>query len=219
MSTTAVLDRPAVSPERRAALSAAGRTAGLGPKRPWTDDELDIVRQGYRGTNASARELGRRLGRSVWSVKGAVQKLGITHTKPRNWTEDEDERLIELMGRYSAPQVAKRMHRSVNAVILRSRRLGFSRRTRDGWYTAKDCYTMLGIDHHVLRRYIDSGELKARSHFDGPLGTGVGQQQYQVEEAQLRRFIIAHCYDLVGRNVDLPGIVYVLTGTETGGEA
>jgi hypothetical protein len=212
------MERPRVSPERHEQLAAAGRTAGSRPKHRWTDDERELVRQGYRGTNASAAAVGRRIGVSTWAVKGVVQQLGITRTKPRNWTEDEDERLIDLMGRYSAPYVAKRMGRSVNAVVLRSKRLGFSRRTRDGWYTASDCYRMLGIDHHVLRHYIDSGELRATSHFGGPVGTGVGQEQYHIEEAELRRFIIAHCYDLVGRNVDLPGVVYVLTGGEAGDE-
>jgi hypothetical protein len=212
------MDRPRVSPERHEQLAAAGRTAGSRPKHRWTDDERELVRQGYRGTNASAAAVGRRIGVSVWAVKGVVQQLGITRTKPHNWTEDEDERLIELMGRYSARWVAARMHRSINAVIVRAQRLGFSRRTRDGWYTMMDVSRMLGIDHKVIRRYMDRGELKASSHFGGPVGTGVGQEQYHIEEAELRRFIVAHCYDLVGRNVDLPGVVYVLTGGEVAAE-
>ena len=174
---------------------------------------MEVVRRGYRGTNASALEVGRKIGRSVWAVKGMVQKLGVSKPKPRNWTEDEDERLIELMGKHPPQQVAKRMHRSCTACIMRSKRLGFSRRTRDGWYTEKDVCQMLGVDHHWVQPYIARGELKASWHY----GTKPGQKglaSWHITEKDLRTFIVAHCYDLVGRNIDLPTIVYVLTGGE-----
>ena len=203
-----------LTPERREMLKAAGRRAGRTPRRPWTEDEREVVRRGYRGTNASARDVGRRLGRSVWAVKGMVQRLGITRTKPHNWTEDEDERLIELLGKHPPTQVAKRMHRSVNAVVVHSQRLGFSRRSRDGWYTAKDVCQMLGVDHHWLEPYIDRGELEATWHYGTEPGQAGGLTAYHITEAHLRAFIIRKCYDLVGRNVDLPGIIYVMTEGE-----
>ncbi len=202
----AVLDKPLI---RHDALVAARRRAG----RPWTEDELEAVRLGYRGTITSARNIASVLGRTPFGVKGQVQKLGVTRTKPRNWTADEDEQLIELMGKHPPQQVAKRMHRSVNAVIMRSKRLGFSRRTRDGWYTKMDVCQMLGVDHHWLQPYINRGELQASWHYGTRPGQA-GMACWHINEKDLREFIIAHCYDLVGRNADLPGIVYVLTGDQ-----
>ena len=202
-----------LTPERREMLKAAGRRAGRTPRRPWTEDDMEEVRKGYRGTNTSALEVGRRIGRSKWAVKGIVQKLGLTRAKPHNWTEDEDEQLIELLGKHPPQQVAKRLHRSCNACILRSQRLGFSRRTRDGWYTEKDVCQMLGVDHHWVQPYIARGELKASWHYGTKPGKP-GLASYHITEQDLRDFITRKCYDLVGRNVDLPGIIYVMTEGE-----
>jgi len=200
-----------ISPHRHEVLSAAGRRGGKAHKHRWTDDEMEIVRQKYQGTNASAEAIARELGVTKYAVKGIVQRLGITRVKSPPWTADEDERLIELLSKHPAGEVAKRMGRSTNAVVVRSKRLGYSRRSRDGWYTKKDMCCMLGVNHRWLQRYIDRGELKASWHY----GTKPGQKGFaawHIEQREVRKFIIRHCYDLVGRNVDLPDIVYVLTG-------
>ena len=72
---------------------------------------------------------------------------------------------------------------------------------------------MLGVDHHWLQPYIDRGELKASWHYGTKPGKP-GLAAWHIDEKEVRRFIIAHSYDLVGRNVDLPGVVYVLSGGE-----
>ncbi len=47
--------------------------------------------------------------------------------KARNWTAEETERLCEEWGRYSVPTQAKRLNRSVNAILIKVQRLGLGR--------------------------------------------------------------------------------------------
>ena len=51
-------------------LSAAGAKGGKQPKHQWTDEEREIVRRDYKGTNASSQAIAARIGVTMCAVKG-----------------------------------------------------------------------------------------------------------------------------------------------------
>ena len=88
-----------------------------------------------------------RLGLKVsdHAVAGQIARMGLCRRTSRTkWTPDEDEVLRTLLPKHSHIKVAKIMHRSVNAVVVRAKRLEVSRRERDDWFTLADASQILG---------------------------------------------------------------------------
>jgi len=182
-------------------------------KHQWTDEEQEIVRRDYRGTNASAQAIADRLGNgiTIWAVKGAVQRMGIAKVHRNGWTPGEDEQLAQLITRFAPATVARKMKRGVNSVVVRSKRLGLSRRVRDGWFTKREVCAILGVDHKWVQIRIDAGQLKASYHY-GQRPSRIGMSAWHIEEQDLKEFIRRYPTDLTGRNVDLFAIVELLAG-------
>jgi hypothetical protein len=191
-------------------LSAAGMKGGKTHKHQWTEEERQIVRRDYKGTNASAEAIARELGLTKWGVKGQAAKLGILQQKSPPWRAEELEQLKKEIHRRPIGEIAKKLHRSANAVKIKATRLKLKRRVREGWYTKKDVCEICGVDHKMVQGWIDSGELKATSHY-GKRPSKLGMSSWHIEAADLREFIIYYCERLLGRNVDIQQIVWLLT--------
>ena len=192
-----------------ALLSKDGIKGGSARKHHWTDEERDIVRRDYNGHNASAHSIAARMGVTFCAVKGKVQELGIALDKSPRWTPAEEADLREWITQYAPPTVAEKLGRSINSVVVKSRRLGLSRRIRDGWFTKREVAEICGVDHKKVGQWIDTGALKASWHTDiKPCKEG--SACWHICEEDLRAFIIAHSYELIGRNVDLFTIVNIL---------
>lgn len=180
----------------------------------WTDEEREIVRRDYKGTHASASEIGRRLGVSRHAVAGQVYILGIaTRTDRHPWDPEQDDQLRELIPRCAPRTIAMKMHRSTNSVVVRAQRLGLSRRIRDGWFTQTEACAILGVDSHWLQRRIESGQLKATYH-NGCRPNRPGLSMWHIEQKDLKSFICRYPQDLTGRNVDMIAIVEILAGIQ-----
>lgn len=180
----------------------------------WTEDELEIVRRDYAGTNESARAIAHRLGVTLFAVKGQVQKLGIAKITDRcKWDPAQDKKLRELIEQYPISLVAKKMKRSKNAVAMRVKRLGLSRRDRFDWYTKREVCEILGVDHKWVQTRIDSGSLPAISYYGGRVGQ-LGLSAWQIQRTDLRAFIRRYPEELNGRNVDLITVVDILCGLD-----
>jgi len=191
-------------------LSAAGTKGGNAPKHKWTDEEREIVRRDYKGTNASAQEIAGRLGVTLFAVKGQVALLGIQQQKSPPWTQHELAQLEELIHRYSVVEIAKILHRSPNAVKIKATRMKLNLRSRDSWFTKKEVCEICGVDHKKVQQWIDSGALKASWHY-GTRPSKLGLASWHIEARDLRLFIIKHSGELLGRNVDIQQIVWLLT--------
>ena len=178
----------------------------------WTEEEREIVRQEYRNTHKSRRELAAKLGVTEYAVAAQVSRMGLgKRTDRRPWTPEEDELLRELIPRKSVPGIARTMGRSVNAVTVRAKRIQASRRVRDGWYTKREVCEILGMTHKWVQRRIESGRLKATWHHERqPQQDGSGS--WHIEEKDLKRFIRRYPEELNGRNVDLVQVVAILAG-------
>ena len=196
-----------------ATLSAAGVKGGSAPKHQWTEEERAIVRRDYIGTGASAQEIADELGVTKFAVKAQAQKLGIMRQKSPPWTPGELKRLEKLIHRHSVAQIAKKLHRSPNAVKIKSIRLKLDLRLRFDWYTKRDVCEIVGEDHHKVQKWIDSGELKATWHNDRQ-PSRKGMAMWHIEAKDLKEFIVKHSGELLGRNVDIQQIVWLLTKIE-----
>ncbi len=192
-------------------LSEVGRKGGSALKHRWTEEELEIVRRDYKGTNASSQAIASKLGVTLAAVKGKAAVMGIMQVKSPAWTEAEEETLAELITRYAPHFIAKKLHRSVNAVVVKSKRMGLSRRCRDGWFTKKEVCELLGVDHKKIQGYIDRGKLKASWHGElKPQQNGTAM--WHINAGDLREFIIKNIGAFQGRNVDLLLIVWLING-------
>lgn len=176
----------------------------------WTDEEKAIVRRDYKGTNASAQEIANHLGVTFNAVKGQAAKLGIMRQKCPPWTHKELDCLEKLIHRHSVGTIARILHRSPNAVKVKATRLKLKLRLRDDWYTKLDVCEIVGEDHHKVQRWIDSGALKASWH-NGRRPSSEGLAMWHIEAKDLKEFIIKYSGELLGRNVDIQQIVWLLT--------
>ena len=184
----------------------------------WTDEERAIIRRDYKHTRVSCKRLAEILSYSsgdkitAFAVRGQVTSMGIAKSDDRHpWTPEEDARLRELIPSYCVRVVAKKMHRSINSVVVRSTRLSVSRRHRNGWFTKAEVMAILGHDHKWVQRRIDSGALKASYHYESR-PTQIGGSAWHIDEKDLKQFIKAYPEELVGCNIDIITIVDILSG-------
>ena len=175
----------------------------------WTEEELEIVRRDYKGTNRSAEVIASALGVTLNAVKGQVQKLGIAQQKSPPWRPEEIEKLRTLIHSYSVTAIAKRLHRSPNAVKVKATRLKLGLRARDDWFTKKEVCEILGVDHKKVQAWIEEGALEASWHNGRPQKNG-GMCMWHIELEALKKFIIRNSGRLLGRNVDIQQIVWII---------
>jgi len=193
-------------------LVQAGINGGTAPKHRWIDAEREIVRRDYAHSRQSAREIAARLGVTEFAVVGQVSMMGLgSHDNRHPWSPKEDAKLRRLLRRWGPRTVAVKMHRSLNSVVLRSKRLNIKHRTRDGWFNKADVCRILGVDHKWVQARIDSGALKAYYHH-GTKPSQLGMASWHIEEAVLKEFIQRYPQELIARNLDIIMVVDILAG-------
>lgn len=175
----------------------------------WTEEEKEIVRRDYRGTNQSTQRIAGNLGVTFFAVKGQAANMGIMRDKSPDWTENEIRILTDMINEVPPLTIARRLNRSVNAVVVKSKRLGLKRRYRNGWYVKAEVTEICGVGHKKVQRWIDKGWLKASWH-TGNKPQKAGMSVWHISEADFRDFIINHHSELQGRNVDLFQIINLL---------
>jgi hypothetical protein len=173
-----------------------------GKNHRWTEAEQDLVRLHYDGTRDSVDKLENLIGCSLYGVKGQVAFLGLAQSKQPEWTEKELQYLETNYQKKSVRVMAHALGRSVNAVKVKATRLHYSLRAKDGWFSKMEVCEMLGLDHHHVQRWIDSGELKASYHH-GRRPSQKGAAMWHVDAADLKTLIISRCQELQGRNIDI----------------
>lgn len=185
-------------------------------RHQWTEEELLVLRRDFPPSNGERERLAERLGITKWQLNHQAALLGLlkaTDHRRRVWTIMDDQSLQEWAPRVAVKGLAMKLHRSMTAVVVRMKRLGISRRVRDGWYTKMEACELLGVDHHWLQRRIDLGVLKATYHH-GERPEAGGMRQWHIEEAALRTFVRTYPQELNGRNVDMLGIIELLAGMQ-----
>lgn len=184
----------------------------------WSDEERAIIRRDFKHSRESLQQIADYLSRvtgdriTACAVRGQVTYMGIAKSDDRHpWSPEEDARLMELIPSFCPRRVAKMMHRSINSIVVRSKRLNISRRVRNGWYTKKEAMEILGHDHKWVQSRIDSGALEASYHYDHRPTQG-GGSAWHITEAALKKFIKKYPEELIGCNIDIIMIVELLAG-------
>jgi len=172
------------------------RELGLARRKYRWTPELDALLRGVYREARRRGELSRGLGRlaalrpawprEVWAHRAI--ELGLTRCGgSRRWTEAEDRRLREMLGRVSTRQIAMTLGRSWRAVQSRASLMGTSGRVRDG-FTVADLAECFGVSRAKASGWVNRGMF--------------GRRGERIGERQVARFIREHGgeYDL--RRVD-----------------
>jgi len=187
-----------------------GHPKNLRRNHIWTEDERGIVRLHYNGTRESIESIMAILNVSRYAVKGQVQFLGLAMQKEPNWTEHELEYIRANYTQQSCRVMAHHLKRSINAVKIKATRMHLSLRAREGWYDKMDVCEMLGVDHHKVQAWIDRGDLKVSWHDPESKPNAKGSAMWHIEAADLKDFVVCHCCELQGRNIDLFSLMDLL---------
>lgn len=148
-------------------------------------------------------QLARQIGIPHWAIKKRARELGLARTKEKPWSEPE----LAILARYawmSDERIRQKLKtagyaRSATAIHLKLKRMRF--KSDPSFYSAKGLADALGIDSHVVARWIKAGHLRAQLR-----GTKRTEQQggdsYLIKEKDVRRFILEHPTEIDLRKVD-----------------
>ena len=149
------------------------------------------------------RQLAEQVGIPQWVLKKRARELGLTRTKEHPWSEAE----LAILERYawmSDERIRLKLKsadymRSATAIHLKLKRMRF--KSDPSFYSGKGLADALGIDSHVVARWIKSGHLRAQ--FRGTKRTErQGGDIYLIREKDVRRFILQHPTEIDLRKVD-----------------
>jgi hypothetical protein len=171
----------------------------------WRSEFDDMLKaQYYGGLNHRFQVLNRMIritGLPRWYIKRQAARLGLTMKMDRKpWTLAELDVLEKLIGRVSSAAIAKRLHRPESSVVNKLKRLGNSRRVREG-YTMRDLEQCLGEDHHKIWAWIHSGWLRDRLQGTQRHGRN-GNDIHRIQEKDILRFLQSHPQEINLGKVD-----------------
>jgi hypothetical protein len=175
------------------------------PKYTWRPEfDAFLKAQYFGGLNRRFQVLNRMIrmtGLPRWYIKRQATRLGLTMKMDRQpWTPADLKVLEKLVGRVSSATIAKRLHRPESSVVNKLKRLGNSRRVREG-YTMRDLEQCLGEDHHKISVWIANGWLRDRLQ-----GTrrhdGNGRDIHRIREKDILRFLKNHPQEINLGKVD-----------------
>lgn len=108
-----------------------GRRCGVMKYIAWSEEEIEYLKANHKTKNHT--EIAVVLNRTARAVRNKCHYLGFRKLNPE-WTQDEDDLLRELYGRYSErgflDSVAKEFGRTRYAVCIRAAKLGLTQRDR-----------------------------------------------------------------------------------------
>ena len=125
------------------------------------------------------------------NIKKRAARLGLTMQQDKRlWTAAEEEIIERLVGKVSALTIAKKLKRTEASVVLKIKRMGLSRRVRNG-YTMRDIEECFGEDHHKIEKWIVNGWL--RDYLQGTRRHGGnGHDIHRLREKDILDFIRRH---------------------------
>jgi hypothetical protein len=169
------------------------------------DDRIREIYLSHSGTKTrpGIKQLSERVGIPHWTLKKRARELGLARTKEKPWGEAE----LVILERYawmSDERIRLKLKaagypRSATAIHSKLRRMRF--KSDPSFYSAKGLADALGIDSHVVARWIKAGHLRAQLR-----GTKRTERQggdtYLIREKDVRRFILERPTEIDLRKVD-----------------
>ncbi len=121
----------------------------------WTSDQDAYLQEHWQ--EQTDEELAAAVGHPVSSTHARRLKLGLrlrNSSKGPDWTDEELNYIHEVWGEKTIPQIARHLGRSINAVKVKTARLGY---TGQKWYgnmmSARKVSELLGVDVHTVCDY------------------------------------------------------------------
>lgn len=190
-------ERPQQPPleARYCLLCRAERRRKAKAKYRWRPEWDAYLRAHYHGgLNRRFQVLNRMVretGLPRWYIKRQAARLGLTmHMDRRPWTAADMDLPERLVGRVSTATIAKRLRRPEGSVVNKLKRMGTSRRVREG-YTMRDLELCFGEDHHKIAGWTKNGWLRDRLQ-----GTrrhdGNGNDIHRIREKDVLAFLKVH---------------------------
>ena len=171
-----------------------------------------------KGDLSGAAELARQLGEPRWLISQRCNKLGLTRPRKKEpkWTTAEDELMkrVPLHDPDKCSEIFKAhgFSRTATAIMVRSKRIGLSRR-QAGTFSATAAAKLLGLDGKTVANYCLDGTIKSSRRGTKRLPQQ-GGDVHSIERADLRQFVIENLELIDFRKVDKFAIVDLLV---TGG--
>lgn len=135
-------------------------------KNYWTPEQDQYIRDHWK--DMSDEDLAEAVGHPLTSTKARRGKLGLYERKGyrgKDWSQAELDYIREVWGQKTIPEIAKKLGRSINAVKIKTQRIGY---TGQKWYgemmSARKVSELLGVDVHAVCDYwIPKCGLKGKS--------------------------------------------------------
>lgn len=139
----------------------------------WMPEQDDYLRAHWQ--EMSDEELANAVGHPLSSTAARRGKLGLCHRKGyrgKDWTLEELDYIAEVWGEKTIPEIARHLGRSINAVKVKTNRLGYRGQKWSGeMMSARKVSELLGVDVHAVCDYwIPKCGLKGKSKRIGESG-------------------------------------------------
>ena len=172
-----------------------------------------------KGDVSGVKELARQLGQPRWLISDRCTILGLTRPRKKEppWSAGEDELMkrVPLHDPDKCSEVfrAHGFNRTPTAIVVRSKRIGLSRRNMET-FSARTAAKVLGLDNKTVAIYCLNGTIKSDRRKTRRLPQQ-GGDPHSIERADLRRFVIDNLELIDFRKVDKFALVDLLV---SGGE-
>ncbi len=198
----------------RSKLAVWNRLEQLGASRAentrlqWTKKAKELVRANRTATGTELRELVATLVRESGNPRRAcwrfARRLGIKGviTSPQ-WTDAEQQRLLQLIERQPVALVAKTLRRSERAVRIKLGELGANAHIGKDWFTPSTLASALHINREKVQQWIDRGWLKASAQPAGKL------KRVLIAADDFCRFCREHRSEVIGRRLNLTRLDFI----------
>ena len=171
-----------------------------GRKYFWTSERDVFIRRHYDPkVRGRARDIAAHLKVPKWALNRRARDLGLSRVKESPWSPADVAYLETNFHRMAAKHIAKKLGRTVTAVKLKAKRLGY-RKNGEG-YNLHSLSQALGVDPHWVRDRIRDGKINAgtRSTERTPQQGG---DSYLITDQEVLRFVRKHTLEIDLGKVD-----------------
>jgi hypothetical protein len=135
-----------------------------------------------------------------------VRQSGVTYKrKYRQWTRDEQQKLLDLIASRSLEEVARLLRRSPTSVRSMLHRLGASARMGQDWFTKHTLAEALHVRAEAVQKWIDRGLLRSR------VVETNGLQRQIIDAEAFCDFCKRNRGEIVGRRLNTDRLSFVQT--------
>ncbi len=186
-----------------------------------TADELAVIRDHYDGSTFKINKILRILNAGGpkyprWHIRLIAAKNGWARTKLPDWSQKEEDWLIENYPRKGIVALQNGLrringgvYRSPCAIVLKKKRLHINKRS-DG-LTMRMMEDLLGCDHHKVERWMALGLLEAKRKGTARLPIQ-GGDMWHFEPRNVREFVINNPDEIDIRKVEPMSFIHLVAG-------